>query len=258
MASIITGYFKTGGMLILDPREKLVYPFNIGDYSEVRFGMYISFTSGAEFGDNTNIFTDRGTASSSALSKVYIGFCNFNTGTLFPGQSGGYDFVGTISDVGASDVGLTDNNDNNYVVFRPSALNGTNNWSTYTTDLTGNLSYKSDFNIGGGPLYIAKHATGASNYASLVGAQFYYSGSNAFVYRVFGNSTTMTTDTRLSVLRTDISNLGTVRTNFMTGFFTSGGINSSNLLMKPNSLFIYTPMLNSRLRIHALLVERYA
>lgn len=255
MASIITGYFKTGGMLILDPREKLVYPFNIGDYSEVRFGMYYSFTSGAEFGDNTSVFSDNQAPSPSPLSKIYLGFCNFYTGNLFPGQSGAYDYIGAISDAAGGSVGYADNGDNTYTILRPCGAGGNNNWAIHTTDLTGTLSNKGE---GALQTFFAKHGSGITNYASLLGAQFYYSGNNAFGYRVFNNGVTLTTDTRLSVLRNDVSSLGTARSPYVTGFLTTGGTNNSNVLMKPNSLFIYMPMINSRLRIHALLVERYA
>ena len=243
-------------MLILDPREKFIYPFAVGDYTEIRMGMYFSITPTT--GDNGLLVASDLQAKTSPKNALYWGFCNFNTGSLLPLQSG-YDFIGSISkqdqQCGSTFGSTTDSN------IRLGDQAGNGQLPLFLTDTTGATQFLASLAPSDIVAKCPTSSAGFNAYAGMAGLQLMFSGTNLFSFRAFGDNGTYVTNTTLTNLRNDMSTLGTNTsslTTVYTGFFTSGGGNNSNVMMKPNSIMMYFPMLNSKIRLHAIAVERYA
>jgi len=244
----------TGQCLVLEPREKLVYPFNFGDYQDVRWAIAISYTTATGF--NTPVTTDTYTPSAnSAIQYPYYGFSNFNTGAFIPTQSGGYDFYGVSTNFNSPNpVGLTSATE-----YRWGNPGG--DGSLIVANLTGGKRIVSNLMASSFENYFTVSATGitgAGAFARIVGQRFIVSGNNAFGLQAFSSSAAVS-DISVTNLRDNLNTLGGVRTSLYTGYMTTGGQNTTNdIMMKPNSIFIYNPMLNTRVRLHNIVVERYA
>lgn len=248
----------TGQCLILNQREKLVYPFNLGNYSEIRFGMFFSFTSGAP-NNNVPILTNDTNSQSTAITQGFFGFSTLNTGAYLPGQSGGYDYIGLYGYEGSASIGLSVGSPT--ISFAGGATPGASeNWKAGITDTTGGYFSLSGYSANGLTCSIKcpNVATGATSFAGMFGMQLVMSGTNGVAFRTFSNDTTYASDVSTTALRNAMTSLGSTRSVWATGYYTTGQIPGGNRMSTPNSLLIYTPMLNSRLRIHNLVVERYA
>lgn len=256
MATIMTGYDRTGAMLILEPRERLIYPFNIGDYSEVRFGLYWSWTS-AHSGDNVPPPTET-ISSTTPLLTPFIGLCNYNTGTLgFPGQSNGFDYVGWYG--GTASLEFQGGTTLNYNWGNGSFGRGQ---FAFVSDQTGwAINGNSYFTFSlfnttafGVPISTCSDVTCGNKFLSRIlfptATQVGLQGSSA---------SSPTSDTSVQNLRAQLATFGNpYPTQIMYFPWASGGSGSPHPLMRPNALFIYNPPLNARMRIHAIAVERYA
>lgn len=244
----------TGQCLILDPRERLMYPFNFGSYSTIRFGMYYSYTRVT--GDNLQVFQDTAAAGSTTLGNYFIGFCNYNTGVdNLPVNLSGLDFIGFgrsqtnnigvgVNILSSTDAWINGGYDGNGAYFGMNVISSSGNFNEFG-------SSASMLN------YFPTTATGTTNYCSLLGLTVTFTGANEFTMKGFSNNNTYTSNPTTANLRSEMSALGTYQSALKTGFFTTGCTNNSNLMMKPNCLIIYSPALNSRMRIHNLVVERY-
>ena len=254
-----TIFYKTGvnlpnsGCLILDPRERFLYPFDVGQWSEIRVGAYYSFVPAT--GNDITIWNDQYTGPYYGISKMFYGFCNYNTGTLsLPGMSGGYDFVGNAYGINQNNLGVSVSDTTN---SRINGGNSNNDMDVWVYDTTG---YKSGVNNSNNSVTLNMPTAAGTNpnFAAFCGWQLGLSGV-AFSLKPFTNSTTYTSDTSYQALRRDIASMGTTKAeNLTTGFFTSGQNPNLPNLMVPNAFMFFNPMLNSRMRIHSILVEKYA
>lgn len=257
MATIVTGYNKTGAMLILDPRERLIYPFNFGSYSEIRMGMFWSLTPVVS-GDNGNMAaSDLTTSPSAVLQKQFIGFCNYDTGRNMPLQGTGYDFIGIVGGLsGDNNCGydaattiLKGGDVGNAIYFSVTMIDGSGNNARIGTLQTSPAIV----------LYATTTPTGGDlGYASFFGLKLLNSGNNKAI-KAFSDSNIYIDNASASIssLRTKISNEGTTPGLQFNGLFVSG-FAGSNTCLTPNAFFINNHMLNTRFRIHALAVEKYA
>lgn len=251
---------QTGQCLILGPRERLIYPFDFGDYSEIRVGVFMSMTSGSE--NNSVIGKDLylpGTLS----NLIYFGFSSYNTGVVFPGSTGGYDYVGVAGFNAAStfpSVGVETVNSTTCAIQGGQSNGSPGTFRFGTTDMTGAQRMLSGTSAVGINLSwnIPTAATGATNFAALFGAQLQYVGGNAIGFKTFSSSTTYYSDVSTAALRTQIANMGTTQSLQLTGFYTSGVVEGAPPMSKPNCFYFYFPTLNQRVRIHNLVIERYA
>lgn len=241
----------TGQCLILNPRERLIYPFSFGNYSEIRCAIAWSLT--AATGNNSTLNASDVYAQTAPPNSIYFGFCNFQTGSLLPGQSGGYDYVGTIPG-GPNTAGINAGGGNlNWQGGGSSATN----CRIGVTDITGGRFTGAPNELNIAASVSQTNIAGATSFAGLLGWKFTLSGSNAYSLQGLTTDTSFTSNVSTSNLRTFIASPSTT-TSVVTGFFTSGGTAAGNRLMVPNAFFVYMPMLNQRLRIHNLVVERYA
>lgn len=255
-----TGGGTGDNCLILDSRERLIYPFNIGNYSEIRFGIIFSYAPVS--GSNGEVTQETFTVKS-PTQAMYIGYCNYNTGTLsFPGQSNGYDFIG-MSSMNTFDKSMQFMVNEggkinyygggegpppfyrNYTPFLKTCQTGYVNLSPYTT-------FSSSENLGINPY---SGVYGETKFSSYFGMRLVLN-SNTYSIQTFSDNSS-SNDTSNLYLRTGVNVMPNI-SSAITGFFTSGDANSSDIMFKPNSIYIYNPLLQNRMRIHNILVERYA
>jgi len=249
----------TGQCLVLGTRERLIYPFNLGDYSEIRMGMFWSTTSGSA--DNTIVVNNDTVAQNSTYNQIYFGFSNFNTGAYVPGEVNGYDYIGTVGRYNTQPCGIYGDSSNVQFVGGANGGGGLTLFKMGITDLTGACSIASGFDNNGLDFDMkcpSVDQTGATQFAGFFGLRLFTSGSKAYGIQRFTNGGTYSSNVTTAALRTNVANLGTSRGTICTGFMTSGGVEAANRMMLPNAIYIYTPMMNTRLRIHNLVVERYA
>lgn len=255
MATIVTGFNRTGAMIILDPRERLLYPFNLGEYSEVRFGMLYSWT--AATGDNITPQSDRAYATT-PIGYSYMGFSNFNSGTVqFPIQTSGFDFIGIVGS--SQDVNNSPGVTNNSTTLTyPGGQGSAGNFCLgYRTDQGGSSSSSAANVFNTNTIFNVTVAGSTGTLAGSMGMRLSFPTSTGYSFNMFYNNGS-TAEVLLANLRTGVAAQMETQTSNYVGYFTTGGAATGYGMSKPNSIYIYNPMLNTRMRIHALLVERYA
>lgn len=227
--------------LILDPREALVYPFSFGgQWTEVRMAMFVSLCSSN--GDNTpppfSIISD-----SSPSNKFYFGFKTNNN--IFP-QTPNTLYVGAMSQ---QDEGT---------IIASQGANGIRVGSSASNSLSFVYNYNNDFNHQNAvlnPMLSPVHMdldTGYFGFYSIklsITPQNVFSGANAIIDVIPG------ADSSISALRLTATNAtyGTVTTGFFTQDSTITGLPAA----RPDAIFAYLPMFDSRMRIHNILIEKY-
>lgn len=228
--------------LILDPREALIYPFNFGsEWTEIRMSMYASLCAAS--GDNTppplNTLAD-----TSASNKFYFGFKTNNN--IFP-QSPNTLFIGSM--IPQAEGTLVSTQAGNLFRVVGSVSNGMSFVYNYNNDFTNEGPMGNTFLT---PTGIALNSGYFGFYATklCITSNGIYSGTNG----VISISTNPTPS--IAALRSDTSD-GNVYGALKTGFYTTNGTSTGAIAPKPDAIFIYFPMYDSRLRIHNLLIEKH-
>lgn len=249
----ITGGGTGDNCLILDSKERLIYPFNVGDYSEIRFAMVFSY---APITGSNGVLTSESFAVTSPSQAYYFGLCNYNTGTTaFPGQPGGFDFIGACNNAAAPST-IFDTVGSNQIRYYGGG--DANNIGYVKSCQTGFLVNGAHPNFGTQSLFAISPNTGVygeTNFSSYFGFRFLLNG-NVHSLQSFYNpvSTSGTSNAYLRAAANALTNLGSA----ITGYYTSGNNSGTNAMVKPNAIYIYNPLLQNRMRIHNILVERYA
>lgn len=245
----ITGGGTGDNCLILEPRERLIYPFSFGDYSEVRWGMIYSWAPST--GNNGPIISDS-SLPTDASQWAYIGLSHSGfEKTAFPGQPDGFDFIGIGPGIPQSTVGIA--NDGTFLAY---VLGGAGGRQNYCLTSQNGVIASGD---AGSIIYMAmtpqSGVFGTTKFSSMFGQRFINS-NNTFQTQWFANQNA-SSNTSSEYLKTGIFSM-TSLSSAITGFFTSGGNNTDDRLIKPNSIYIYNPMLSTKMRIHNISAERYA
>lgn len=240
----------TDNCIVLDSRESLTYPFSLGNWSEIRLGIEMSIV--AITGGYNTVGTDETVGGTSQTNSFYFGFKN--TGTLFPDTISGF-FVGVIPNgVGA-----------NYTAA-PGGLNGRLSQAS-TADLNWGIQSGSTSRVG--PLLdtSSRHIWAGGD--SVANSTLYCSRQGLRVILISGNTTNQflqldtfnnsTTDYTPNI--TGLRSFMDLMANSSSGtyqFLTNGFVGGGAPLPFPNAFFIYNPFISNQIRIHTLVVERYA
>ena len=245
---LITGNATGNQVLVLDPRERLVYPFNIPSYQEIRVGMFFSFTSIT--GGNNSVISDDAISTYNPTTRMVWGVSDASTGSQsLPGQTGSFDFWGMASSTYA---GLTNNNGS-----FSNLNNDGGNYRSFMSMYDGTGALFIDQSVGNLQLSTPNSLSGYAGYFGLrfiLGANSTYQGSMSYSTPSVGG---LYVDTSTSNLRNILLSPPNASSS-VNGYWTSGRALGAPPMGAPNGLFIYNPMINSKMRIHNLLVEKYA
>lgn len=240
----------TGQCLVLDAREGLTYPFNLGDWNEIRVGVELSMvTINSGNGFNTPYYTE--TASANAMTNsFFMGFRD--TGSLFPNPVSGM-YIGFVPrnnfpvNVTTSDV----------------RISRTTNGNLPMGYISGGTSFVTTVDNDSRCVYIGSQAavTGTTAYAARHGFQVTLVNKGTTGQQVqlntFNNGASYVTPNP-SGLRSFMSAM----TNVISGsyfYLTAGGPSGGQgaALDFPNAFFLYNPFLGNMIRIHDIVIEKY-
>lgn len=228
----------TDNCLILGARESLTYPFSLGNWTEVRMGFYISVTSSS--GDNTLYGGNETIPFASGPANIYVGLTSSEPG--FPRQNGK-----TYIGLGPHNPGSTQNLNSTVISCADAS-----NTRLAAVDASGNLS----ISTAGAGMIGYTNTTGNTNYARFYGLRYVVSSNNQYTVTKTAGASPVTNptveDTRAQLQAMPSSDsLGSLYFNYG---FTSSGVQ----LPRPNNVYLYFPFWGSRVRIHALVVDKYA
>lgn len=218
--------------IILDPREGVLYSFDLGDWRQIRMGAFLSMTTINE----NNGPTSNETIAPNGLGRNQFYFGFKDSGLLVPVSTGSF-FAGFVG---------SDNLSTNFDISTNSAIiGGTNMVSTISgSSILSKIALSNVFRVG----------TSGSSYFDTAYGQFncvtINRNANYTGIVQFNSPSTNYQDVSLRNLRTLLDSSVTLNA---IGLCASGYFPNSL-----NSAFIYSPFNENRIRVHALVVEKYA
>lgn len=247
--------------LVLGVREALIYPFDVGDWNEIRIGMYFALCSASSLTDtwSAEIIYNGAT---NPRNNCFIGLKD--SGTALP-QTTGYAYMGW--GIGKNHAGLA----RSVYVYPPNSTvgffqPGRNPYGGAAAV----LSYNGTETYKDAPQWLGMtsqtNATGLSTYAALYVMRFLKAttagGKTVITGQLFfnDNNSSAVAPYTTEGLRTTLLNISNNQFNNVgigpTGYWTDTLSPAGNNLPLPNSVFMYLPFFSNRARIHALVVEK--
>lgn len=266
--------------VVLDPREALIYPFNLGsDWTEIRLGFTISATRSS--GPNV-VPTNETLAADAAKNAFYVGLVGW-TGDLnvlydLPRLTGStlnnVNFLG-VSSINRQDGSRLITNTSNSVGYigGVATLGGNGGTPMFISD-SGNTHYvinpsTSTPNTNSYIITLPQNvgSTGFTGFACQNALKIVINNSNN-QYQIYCNvGTTVpnipfyTSAPTVESLRARMaafdSTLDT-RNAVASGYFTHNNLAAGVPQVKPSGVLFYFPFFNNQIRLHAIAVERYA
>lgn len=251
----------TDNCLILDSREGLTVPFDLGNWNEIRVGVELSYIATTGGGYNIAPLVDETQGGTSFTNSFFLGFRG--TGTPFPDTVSGF-YLGMIGNntnpvtESANGAGADAAGGRVRVVSFGGLPMGCFYQGTFATQSFGNNSRC----VG----MAGAAASAATQYADQQGFRVRLTGqgtSGQFMQiDCFNNnngSFAVATHVTPSVtgLRAFLSSMP----NVVSGAYyplTSGFVSPGGPLQFPNAFFIYSPFLTGSVRLHTLVIDRYA
>lgn len=220
--------------LVLNPREALSYPFNVGNWTELRIGMLYTMVAGTSF---NLVYGPETVVNNSISNRFFYGIKN-SSNLDFPGNSG-VSFIG-LSNLSSAASIACNNADTTFGTFAMKMLTPDLGQTGETTTLTqGNWV-----------------ATPGSTYGFWGMQYLYNSGNNIIsgrrVYDAGGQS-----NSSLTYLRQRMSALPNPSI-YVTGFFSQSGAPAGSGYPLPDAVYFRLPFYSNSFRIANLCVERYA
>lgn len=287
-----TIYQKTNKKtLILSPKECLIYPFDLGDWSQIRIGIECYLTASSGFNFTGEPYHVNRSSNTNPENAFFFGIINTGDGTgLYPFRSGvtfiglsagmsGYSYpfspcdwfickqiqsarVPTqIADSFLSGNGVNNRIYNKVIISNDTSFNSANSNSssagnqdpTFCINNSGALDSVSTNYVYRNGLLINVFNRGISGLQS--GSVFHAVGTT-----VAGNTYS---DPSINGLRSFLSTMETLAINSQKTFSVTGALTSNlsvtgTALPLPNSFFINNPFPNLNITISNLLIEKYA
>jgi hypothetical protein len=220
--------------LVLGPREALSYPFNVGNWSELRIGMLYTMVSASNFNSN---YLPETVANNAITSRFFYGIKN-SSNTDLPGVSG-------VSFIGLSNLGSAPS-----IACNPADISfGTFAMKMITPDLgqTNETTTLPQDNWVAVP---------GSTYG-FWGMQYFYNSGNNIVSGRRINDVGGQSNSSLTYLRQRMSALPNPSI-YVTGFFSQNGTPAGSGYSLPDAFYFRMPFYSNSFRIANLCVERYA
>jgi hypothetical protein len=240
--------YETGDnrLLVIGPRESLIYPFNIGGWNRIRLGVGMSISLGDTM---TGVPVYENYFVNMPRSAFYLGLKS--DGPSLPFTSGCYyigvgnpsgDRVRFFSQLPNSVLRYGNNYGGNECVA---------SFGSITTSARPIQEIRLPTNV--------NMATGI-NYGAILGFEFkkYISGSNEGVSLAVGDPSIViqTNDFSVSNLRSQIANFSQQTPN-VSGLLKTHLATTGNALPSPDNFFIYNGSTTNGLKIHAILIDKY-
>jgi len=244
-------YWKTPTeyCLVLGSREALIYPFNLGDWNEIRISYFLSMTSVS----NLNAAWADEVVYGSLTNYKQAGFWGIkDSGTIFPTQTGSV-FIGHGRRSSSTVV-----NEANIVTESIVCAQQGGNY-TYASFNSGTTGYMPQANVLPIQLSSTANSVGTTSYGSFFSQKIVRTrdgpGGKTGVY--YSQYVEKNIAAPYDATTTRIKALNTTYTQYLTGYWTTDfTVNGDNNTQFPNSIFIYLPFFYSRLRLHTIVVEK--
>lgn len=266
MATIFQKSNPTGfaNCAILAPQENYYAPFlsQIGPWNQIRVSAHLSYCGTGASGGFTNGSLSESVVTNTANLGWYYGVGSFSTpvGVVTP-ISVGCNFIGASTYTqGGTTLALAQANGGGACISNAIGANPVvslvANGTTYTT---------TQFSLFAWPVFPPSGNTGSFNYcvpntiviqifnAGLTGQQIGISPS----FDETGSNPNYSSFTDIGPLRIGAMNLPSSGT-MKVSFYTTGLVATGGPLPIPDTVFFRSPLNNNFLRIHSLLVEKYA
>lgn len=228
-------------VIILNPREVYLQPFEIQNWNEIRASFYLNVIATGSNYTGIPVANETLTINSSPNSCAFIGFCKSDANYPFPFVSG--NFIGAGTSTGSVNSVYADEyiRDGTYGIVY--ALN--------------NNIYNGSLSIGNGYLIRVGYSAPDffnNTYVLKIKNKGNTGQSFSFARAQAASATISLTETGA---RTNASNLNAL-SSFATGYWTTGFASNGGPLDLPDSFMFYAPFFQVRLKIGELLVEKYA
>ena len=248
MSAVI--YQISGGdkCLILDTRQAMIYPLTAPSWLDLRIGFYLSLCKATNNADITGL-AETLTTVGVPQDRFWIGVKQNNSilpataGTTFAGFTNAFGVPDTVasSTIISSDAGTGTTNTNYWRA--PGTAGAGVRVINGTTPL---LAMGSSF------IHFPQSAAGAGGNAVLVLLKFTRASGTAtsITWGVFANTPSF------DFLYDSTCLISTIRSSFRTATY---GLNATaDIVTVPDALYAYWPFINSKLRIHAVCIEKFA
>ncbi len=240
---------STTNSVVLDSREMLVQNFFLGDtrsdnWTDLRVGMFYSLTSTSQL---NGLYTREQISYTTPNDGFFFGLTSTGQYTLL---GSGATYIGIASSP-TSGVGTT--------TLSTGILNGYQG-QLYPLVASGYSGVSAGAFNGVYPATPAT-ATGNSSFASFLGMRVVITGlatngQSAQITIDNGTSGVGINDISISALRSRLEQFQNPMTSDFV-YYTKDLVNGGDPLPLPRSVIAYFPFLNNRLRVHALVVQRY-
>ncbi len=259
MATIITKT-TSGSALVLNSKEALLYPFNLGNWTQIRFGMFVGATSS---NDTNSQYSNEQLNCNAPQNGFYFGLVtNIDPNNLLPyGDTQNFIGVGAPTGVAGS-VGTIAINDN-----RINSQAGNGNLSAFVT-VSGKFQVFQDGLNAGSSANVHKiylpdkvNITGAVGFAGFYGVKITINNAGStfqtFDIATSDNSEAQYTDISIDNLRNQLSNFNSPNTT--TGFRWNSqmSITGGTPLPLPSGLLLFCPLSQNRIKTFCLDIDKY-
>ncbi len=240
--------------LILGVREALVYPFDLGTWTEIRVGLFVSPTHAT--GDGNVISVDESVgnpAGTTPKSNFYIGLKD--SGSALPNTFGA-NYIGWGNGYGSAQPGTIGNGLlANHVagnVYYPRHLSNNTTATTVATNFEGIFTTAPHANIVNTTSYASRNI-----FRVVMGST--PGGKSTIIWQMMNNLTNHVAGPYTAeVMRQYMLSSTFEGGNYPTGYWTTSLSPTGDNLTPPNALFIYVPFFNNRIRIHGIVIEKYS
>jgi hypothetical protein len=252
--------------LILESGESLVYPFNISDWEEIRVAVALSLTNSYQLNGAIQNETISDINRYDYIKNLYIGIKSNNE--FYPNsQKCSYIGIGSYSEMGPYyssygyniniqvNTGAYVNITNTFPIIMPSGSANVPS-STYNQDIL----LPDEFYQSGSGLYFC------NLFFLKIKIKDKGRPNQSYYFAIENHDRDIANDYSLPVYSTQFPSLEQMRKflsnadfpSFDTGYFTSNLTSSGIPSPIPDAFYISNPFISNRIRIHGILIEKYA
>jgi len=239
--------------IIIDTRKAFIYPFVAPNWRDLRIGFFLSICKATDDHDVTGLAETL--VATTPADRMWIGIKQDNdikpntAGTSFCGYSNAQtpDVFSIASKVASSDIG-TGTTNSDYWRVDGSAPGG----SHLIAGTTSLRQYDQGFR-----LHFPQNPTNAGGNATMALMRFTRATTStpSLIMTVFR---TATGTGSYDYLYDSVCSVDTIRAAFHDSLWTYANSATVNTVNIPTALYFYWPFNNSKLRVHALAVEKFA